>query len=338
MGQYDLFVLFIELGLNLGKINSMIVPKPILNNENYKVARSLLLNSCIASIVTGSNIFENAGVESCIFLTNRGTEESTINISKYEQHSFIQTNHITRDIYRQSSSMIFSTEIGSGEIELLSKLNSFDKFEQFFNVKRGVEAGKKDESILDYDNGYALLRGQDVSKFSIAHCGKYIDFDEYDISKYKELSLYLNPKILLRRVGNTIQCVYDDESFIVLNTIYCITFKRNNLGSLEAFSAILNSKLVAFWFFKTFCNTDKLFPYIRVSQLEKIPIPKLNAEADKELKDLASDVKNRPNPLILSKIDLLVYHLYSLTYDEVLIIDPETSITREEYEDESEML
>lgn len=332
VGQYDLFVLFIELGLNLAKINCMIVPKPILNNENYKVTRSLLLNSCISSIVTGSNIFENAGVESCIFLTNRGDEESTISISKYEQHSFVLTNHITRDIYRQSSSMIFSTEIGCGEIELLGKLNSFEKFEQFFNVKRGVEAGKKDESILDYDNGYALLRGQDVSKFSIAHCGKYIDFDEYDIPKYKELSLYLNPKILLRRVGNTIQCVYDDDSFIVLNTIYCITFKRSGLGSLEAFSAIFNSKLVAFWFFKTFCNTDKLFPYIRISQLEKIPIPRLNAEINKELKNLASDIKNKSNPLIISKIDLLVYHLYGLTYDDVLIIDPETPITREEYE------
>lgn len=32
------------------------------------------------------------------------------------------------------------------------------------------------------------------------------------------------------------------------------------------------------------------------------------------------------------QIDLHVYHLYELTYDEVLIIDPETSITREEYE------
>ena len=33
-----------------------------------------------------------------------------------------------------------------------------------------------------------------------------------------------------------------------------------------------------------------------------------------------------------TRIDLLVYHLYGLTYDEVLIVDPETPITREEYE------
>jgi len=33
-----------------------------------------------------------------------------------------------------------------------------------------------------------------------------------------------------------------------------------------------------------------------------------------------------------AKIDHIVYHLYNLTYDEVLVIDPETQITREEYE------
>ncbi len=32
------------------------------------------------------------------------------------------------------------------------------------------------------------------------------------------------------------------------------------------------------------------------------------------------------------QIDLLVYHLYGLTYDEVLIVDPQTLITRGEYE------
>ena len=33
-----------------------------------------------------------------------------------------------------------------------------------------------------------------------------------------------------------------------------------------------------------------------------------------------------------NQIDFLVYHLYGLTYDEVLIVDPDTPISREEYE------
>jgi len=35
--------------------------------------------------------------------------------------------------------------------------------------------------------------------------------------------------------------------------------------------------------------------------------------------------------------DRLVYHLYSLNNDEVLIVDPETPITRKEYEKQPEI-
>ena len=36
--------------------------------------------------------------------------------------------------------------------------------------------------------------------------------------------------------------------------------------------------------------------------------------------------------ILEQQIDLIVYHLYNLTYDEVLIIDPEIPISRDEYE------
>lgn len=44
-------------------------------------------------------------------------------------------------------------------------------------------------------------------------------------------------------------------------------------------------------------------------------------------------IYNHCNTSVLeSEIDHLVYHLYDLTYDEVLIINPETPIAREQYE------
>ena len=35
---------------------------------------------------------------------------------------------------------------------------------------------------------------------------------------------------------------------------------------------------------------------------------------------------------LMIEIDLRLYHLYNLNYEEVLIIDPETPITREKYD------
>lgn len=34
----------------------------------------------------------------------------------------------------------------------------------------------------------------------------------------------------------------------------------------------------------------------------------------------------------MTRLDMILYHLYDLTYDEVLVVDPETPITREKYE------
>ena len=69
-----------------------------------------------------------------------------------------------------------------------------------------------------------------------------------------------------------------------------------------------------------------------------MPIPKrIEIESDiiSKVKDVIT-IKSKNNFSfffsIEEEINSLVYQLYSLTYDEVLIIDPETPITREEYE------
>ena len=43
-------------------------------------------------------------------------------------------------------------------------------------------------------------------------------------------------------------------------------------------------------------------------------------------------VKENDTSALEYQIEFLAYHLYGLTYDEVLIVDPETPISREEYE------
>ena len=40
---------------------------------------------------------------------------------------------------------------------------------------------------------------------------------------------------------------------------------------------------------------------------------------------------NEDTSTLEERLDVLVYHLYGLSYDEVLIVDPDTPITEEEY-------
>ena len=51
----------------------------------------------------------------------------------------------------------------------------------------------------------------------------------------------------------------------------------------------------------------------------------------KKKDDLSSDTS-----ALEKRIDILVYRLYGLIYDEVLIVDPDTPITEAEYNNEGE--
>ena len=84
---------------------------------------------------------------------------------------------------------------------------------------------------------------------------------------------------------------------------------------------------------------DKKQPQIRAKGLKELPI-KIASKNEQDIiirivdsiinakeTDINTDTSN-----LETKVDFLVYHLYGLTYDEVLIVDPETPITREGYE------
>ena len=105
--------------------------------------------------------------------------------------------------------------------------------------------------------------------------------------------------------------------------------------SLKALLAILNSKAIN-WFFRCFSTNSNVNGY----EVDNFPIPIVDTHIQSKLSILTDKISNyRKTGDILTalefenEIDYIVFHLYNLTYDEVLVIDPETPITREEYND-----
>ena len=71
--------------------------------------------------------------------------------------------------------------------------------------------------------------------------------------------------------------------------------------------------------------------------MRKFPIPKVTPEQQKPIIDLVDKIlavkaadHNADTSADEHKIDLLVYHLYGLTFDEAKVIDPE--LKEEEFE------
>lgn len=101
---------------------------------------------------------------------------------------------------------------------------------------------------------------------------------------------------------------------------------------------ILNSKLVSFWLRHKGKMQGNNYQ-IDKEPLQSIPLPNNIQEQELPIICLVNKIisakANNPSADTTQfelQIDILVYHLYDLTYNEVLIVDPETPISREEYE------
>lgn len=285
-GQYDLFAIFIERALSFGRCLAFIVPKPLINNENYQECRKLILTNGLQEIVIGSNVFENAAVESCVFFSGEADNE-TIAVSVAENGIITHKHGVPKNILDGIPFSIIPTEITDSNKHIFTKLNStLTLLGGIANITRGVEAGKSDDSITSIPNEYKLIRGEDMGRYSIKFNDLYCSFDLSDQAKYKSKELYSSNKILLRRVGNTLMAVYDIDKYVVLNSIYCLQSKDSRFSPIFL-TGILNSKLIGYWFKHLFTLTDKLFPYIRKSQLEFIPIADTTGQADEVISTLA---------------------------------------------------
>lgn len=335
VGQFDLFTLFMEMGLKISNnIVTYIIPKPFINNENYQIARELIIKNGLNEIITGSNVFESIGVESCIFKSSKKNDDGNIIIKEFINGEFKVKNITKTDSFLNLPFSVINTEITKRDESILKKLNPQAKLlKDILDITRGVECGKKDEEISTYKNEYPLLRGEDIVKWHTIFRGYYINFNKKDYKKFKPLELYKGEKILIRRVSDKIIATIDETESIVLNTIYCA--KSNSEFQNKYIISILNSNLISFFFNKTFILTDKLFPYLRKSQLDFIPIKKVPKSEQKPFIDLVDKILNitKTDDYLTNtekqaevkklerQIDALVYKLYDLTPEEIEIVE-----------------
>jgi hypothetical protein len=185
------------------------------------------------------------------------------------------------------------------------------------------------------------IYGRDITKYNYKATGEYIKYGKH-VACYVDLKFFNQPRLLVREITNpTIIACYVEEQYINDPQLLPIIPKcDNDFFTIYALWAILNSKLATFYHFNHSPKATKgAFPKILVKDLKEFPLPLYD-------KDIFEKLENCVNTILKSKkensmadttelenqIDLIVYKLYGLTYDEVLIIEPETLITREEYD------
>lgn len=136
---------------------------------------------------------------------------------------------------------------------------------------------------------------------------------------------------------------YDTQNCYFGMSSNIITMRVNSDYSIKTILAILNSKFALNWFYKNGKKRGTGVD-IGVAKLESFPLPKevTNQEniikmVDKILeilKDINSNIDNIKQQNIKNledNIDTIIYKLYELTYNEIMVIDPNFSMPEQEY-------
>ena len=150
--------------------------------------------------------------------------------------------------------------------------------------------------------------------------------------------LDLKEKIWIQRTRNEslkirIVATLDEQGCYTSEGMLNIIPKQKKL-SLRYLLGILDSSLLNYLFATKFLNLA-----VKGEYLKQLRIPVSSAATKNQLEALVSEILelkkvniSADTTSLENQIDFIVYHLYGLTYDEVLIVDPETPIFHEEYE------
>lgn len=353
-------------------IMSYIIPNTFLFNTFAKHFREMLVEKWnVLEILdcTKFPIFESAVVRNAINLFQKDSDGSkqvgyrnTANVTSYSDLLEREREFMTvESLLAMNQNWGLAFYLGANDIKVINQISSsIDSICNHYDVSQGYIPYRKSDLIKIYgkeegerivkerlwhsqqplDNTYIQeIYGRDITKYSYHSTGEYVKYGKH-LACYVDLKFFNSSRLLVREITNPqiIACLLDE---LFVNDPQLISvIVRDERYSLEFLWGILNSKLATYYHFHHSPKATKgAFPKILVQDIKGFPLPIASNEQIRSLGKVSKKVltKKKTNlstdtSALENQIDFLVYHLYGLAYDEVLIVDPETPISREEYE------
>lgn len=354
VAQYkvDLYHLFIERGCNLltnGGVLIYINPTTFLtNNYTSKLRKFILTEYSLNSVVNiSTNVFD-ASVNTGIFTISNSNEHKTVSYSNgaLENGNLVisELSYCDRSYYNENNSYIIQPLGNNKSLDLISKIENIGcVIKDIASVSFGMQLRNRKiytEDVIENPNENQLtefhrpcLTGKDINFFTSKFANRFCYFNRlakcggcWDETLHNTLI-----KVLVRQVGSVPVCGIDTNGYAILNSAFMIV--PNNYDAF-CLMGLINSKVIRYYWNIKFEDKRKTFPKIKGTYLEQIPIP---STSNKDVADCALAINNAiesgdDSKELLDRLDYLVYKLYGLSFDEIQVIDPETTLTREKYE------
>jgi type I restriction-modification system DNA methylase subunit len=156
----------------------------------------------------------------------------------------------------------------------------------------------------------------------------------YNLRNCSYLYEFQKEKIVWKRIGSQLRFTYFEDEMYCLDSTCIATGEK-----IKYLTGLLNSKLCNYQLFESAPRTGMGDLIISVQAIEPLHVYyptdiEENLIVKKVDAIIAAKKHKQPTPHLETQIDLMVYKLYELTYDEVKVVDPEIEriISREDYE------
>ncbi len=357
-GKLNLFTLFLLRSTTLlkeGGILGFIIPNTFLRVNTYIGLRKYILShfKILKIVDAGAEVFKGVTSSTVIIVLKKELVENeraknTIEIVRLIEK---ETFKINQSVFANNENFIFSTVRDEKSNKLIQKLTNdtvtLGKIVQSFN---GIATKKnKDKYILDKkENSLCkpLLEGKDIHKYGFKFRNKYILYDREKLHRPRNEKIFLSPeKIITQRIGggsSVIVAALDNKQHYTFNSVNNLILQDENF-SIKYILALLNSKLLNWYYVTKFTNRSKLTVNISKTNLEQLPIKKItykeqNAFDDivNSILDLKNRIKNKPEnsdewksleeriEALEKKVNQEVYKLYGLTPEEIETVEGST--------------
>ena len=352
-GNWDIFVLFIELGMILlksGGVYSFIIPNKLIAAKYTETLRTRIAQNSMLEIRDYGNVpvFTNAAVYPATIVGQLGSigndnikfsvmknvlEKSIDNLIPVLDFANIEYWDICfqpSEYYNLFSKISYHPLLK--DIESISLIGAATVSEAYLIKDVLVDNQNCNNGIRMVNTGtidrYSNLWGNVPMQYIK---GKYLFpmIKEDDLSKINEKRLQQakSNKIIVAGMSKFIEAIYDEGLTLAGKSTTIIIGEPNKLKYLLA---IINGKIASFYTRIAYNSLKMAGGFINIGsrELEAIPIPSATPAQQQPIIDLVDAIlaKKQSNPQADTsaeeqQIDQLVYKLYDLTPDEIQLIE-----------------
>ncbi|MBH0279209.1 DUF7149 domain-containing protein [Helicobacter pylori] len=327
-GSYDIFILFILMGLRLQKVSNFawIIPNKFTSTEYGKpIFEKLKSENKIKSIVDVSYIktFESASVYPILLIGQNNSVYSEYYIESQDDLS--DNNLKKRTLSIAKSCFITMAQYG---LKFQSGTTGFEAQKIFSYIKSGYQQDSIPFAVSGSVDKYVC----DTSRVPyMRKCFKYPHISiKVPVAKTK-IDFWINEKIVIAGMTKVIEAYYTKTPLALGVGIYAI-YDFCGINPLLILG-VLNSNFMSWYARENFKDKHMSGGYLGLNKgnLEKLPMfeltksnkpiaDKIIALVDKILQAKAKDPKANTQGLE-KEIDALVYQLYNLTDEEIKTIE-----------------